>query len=159
MARLNRVFLIGNLTRDPEVRYLPSGVAVGELRLAVTDRFRNKSGELQESTCYVDVVVWSKDAENCEKYLAKGSPILVEGSLQLDEWKTREGENRHRLRVRAIRVQFLGSPRSAEGREAKSDGTATPSPSPSEESFRSRRTEGAPDGESLSADDEDTPPF
>ncbi|MDI6774926.1 MAG: single-stranded DNA-binding protein [Verrucomicrobiota bacterium] len=128
MASLNRVYLIGNLTRDPEVRYLPSGVAVGDLRLAVTEKFKNKAGELQESTCFVDVVVWSRDAENAEKYLSKGSPMLVEGALQLDEWKTKEGENRSRLRVRAIRIQFLGAPRSGEARDGK--GKAAPTAAP-----------------------------
>lgn len=112
MASLNKVLLIGNITKDPEVKYLPSGIAVGELRLAVTERFTGKDGEQKEQTCFVDVVVWARQAETCGEYLRKGSPIFVEGRLQLDQWKTKEGENRSKLRVRADRVQFLGKPSS-----------------------------------------------
>ena len=129
MASLNRVFLIGNLTRDPEIRYLPSGVAVGVLRLAVTEKFKNKAGELQETTLFIDVEVWNRDAENCEKYLAKGSSMMAEGSLRLDEWKTKEGDTRSKMKVRAQRIQFLGSPRSGEGREGKAKAAeAAPAP-------------------------------
>ncbi|MDA0991514.1 MAG: single-stranded DNA-binding protein [Verrucomicrobia bacterium] len=111
MASFNRVILMGNLTKDPEVRYLQSGTAVCDLRLAVTEKFKNKAGETVDSTCFVDVVVWARQAETCGEYLSKGSPILTEGRLQLDEWKTKEGETRSKLRVRADRVQFLGSPK------------------------------------------------
>ncbi len=117
MATMNHVFLIGNLTRDPEVRYLPSQVAVGDLRLAVNEKFRTRNGEETERVCYVDVTVWDKQAEVCQRYLSKGSPILVEGRLELDEWTSKEGEKRSKLRVRASRVQFLGSPRNAEFRD------------------------------------------
>ncbi len=110
MADLNRVYLVGNLTRDPEVRYLPSGTAVCEMALALNERYRNKAGEDVETTHYVDVVVWERQAENCGKYLTKGSPVLIEGSLQQDKWQTKEGENRSKLRVRASRVQFLSKP-------------------------------------------------
>ncbi|MDA0577688.1 MAG: single-stranded DNA-binding protein [Verrucomicrobia bacterium] len=111
MASLNKVFLLGNLTKDPEVRYIPSGTAVGEMRLAVTERYKTKEGKDAEQTCFVDIVVWGRQAETCGEYLKKGSPVMVEGRLQLDEWKSKEGENRSKLRVRADRVQFLGSPR------------------------------------------------
>lgn len=124
MASFNKVILIGNLTKDPEVRYIPSGTAVGDLRLAVTERFKGRDGQEQESTCFVDVVVWARQAETCGEYLRKGSPILVEGRLQLDEWKSKEGENRSKLRVRADRVQFLGSPRG--GTSFKDGGEAEP---------------------------------
>ena len=119
MASLNRVVLMGNLTKDPEVRYLPSGTAVCDMRMAMSESYKNKSGEQVESTCYVDVVAWARQAETCGEYLSKGSPVLVEGSLQLDEWKTKEGEARSKLRVRAARVQFLGSPRGQEFRDGE----------------------------------------
>jgi single-strand DNA-binding protein len=128
MASLNRVILAGNLTRDPEVRYLPSGMAVGDMSLAISESFKNKAGEQVESTCFVDIVVWGKQAETCEKYLSKGSPVLIDGSLQLDKWTTKEGENRSRLRVRAMRVQFLGAPRGGEAREGKSKGSVSAGP-------------------------------
>ncbi len=114
MASMNRVFLMGNLTRDPEVRYTPSGQAVADLGLAISEKYRNKAGEMEEKTCFVDVVVWARQAETCGEYLSKGSPILCEGSLQLDQWQTESGEKRSRLRVRAARIQFLSSPRRAE---------------------------------------------
>jgi len=111
MGAMNRVFLMGNLTRDPELRKTPSGTAVSDLGLAVNEKYRNKAGEIVESVCFADVVVWGQQAENCGQYLGKGSPVMVEGRLQLDQWKTDSGENRSRLRVRADRIQFLGKPR------------------------------------------------
>jgi len=110
MASYNRVLLIGNLTRNPEIRYTPSGTAVADLGLAVNESFKNKAGETVERTCFVDVVVWSRQAETAAEYLHKGSPVFVEGRLQLDQWESQEGEKRSKLRVRADRIQFLGSP-------------------------------------------------
>ena len=127
MASLNRVYLMGNLTKDPEIRYLPDGTAVGDLRLAVSETFRNRStGESVEQTCFVDIVVWRKQAETCGKYLSKGSPILVEGRLLFDEWEAQDGTRRNRLRVRASRVQFLGSPRNAEYRDTEAGSAKEP---------------------------------
>jgi single-strand DNA-binding protein len=114
MASLNHIFMVGNLTRDPEVRYTPSGSAVGELRLAST-RVYLVEGQKKEETCFIDVVVWGKQAEVCREYLSKGSPILVEGILQFDQWKSESGENRSKHRIRADRVQFLGRPRGGGG--------------------------------------------
>lgn len=127
MASYNRVILVGNLTRDPEVRYLPSGTAVAEMGLAVSESYRNKAGEQVENTCFVDIVVWSRQAETCGEYLKKGSPVLVEGRLQLDKWKSKEGEARSKLRVRADRVQFLSGPKgNAEFRETASRAESPP---------------------------------
>ena len=89
MASLNKVFLLGNLTRDPDLRYTPSGSAVCEFGLAVSRRSAN--GADQDEVCFVDIVVWSKQAENCKQYLAKGSPALIEGRLQFDQWEDRNG--------------------------------------------------------------------
>ncbi|MDD5263119.1 MAG: single-stranded DNA-binding protein [Methylacidiphilales bacterium] len=108
MASLNKVFLIGNLTRDPEIRHTPKGTAVGDLAMAMNMVYRGLDGTEKEEVCYVDVVVWGRQAETCKEYLSKGSPIFVEGRLQLDQWETQQGEKRSRLRVRAERVQFLG---------------------------------------------------
>ena len=110
MASYNRVLLMGNLTRNPEIRYTPSGTAVVDLGLAVNESFKNKAGETVEQTCFVDVVVWGRQAETSSEYLHKGSPVFIEGRLQLDQWESQEGEKRSKLRVRADRVQFLGSP-------------------------------------------------
>ena len=116
MAALNKVMLIGNLTREPEIRQTPKGATVGELGLAINQTHTTQDGQKREEVTYVDVVVWNKTAENCKQYLHKGSPLFVEGSLQLDQWETQQGEKRSRLRVRGERVQFLGSrPRSEDG--------------------------------------------
>lgn len=106
MANLNRVFLIGNLTRDPEIRYIPSGKAVADLNMAINRKYRTTSGEFKEETCYVGVVVWDRQAETAGEYLKKGSSIMVEGSLRYEQWET-NGEKKNRLRVNADRIQFL----------------------------------------------------
>jgi single-strand DNA-binding protein len=112
MASLNKVLLIGNLTQDPELRRIPSGTAVSTLRLAVSESFQSKGGERVERTVFLDVDVWDRQAETCAQYLSKGSPVFVEGRLQLDSWDDKEsGQKRTRLKVRADRVQFLSGPR------------------------------------------------
>ena len=109
MASFNKVIIVGNLTRDPEVKYLPSGMAVAELGVAINDSYKNKEGEMVERTVFVDVDVWGKQAETSSNYLSKGSPVLIEGKLQMDSWETKDGEKRNKMKVRADRVQFLPS--------------------------------------------------
>lgn len=109
MANLNKVFLIGNLTRDPELRYTPNGTAVANLGLAVNRRFKDSSGELKEEVCFLTVTVWDKQAEACCQYLQKGRPVFVEGVLQSRFWETNDGQKRSAIDVRAERVQFLGN--------------------------------------------------
>ena len=109
MMSLNRVLLIGNLTKDPELRYTPSGTPVANLRLAVNSMFKDQAGQRKEETCYVTIVVWSKQAELCNQYLKKGRPIFVEGRLIHRSWEA-EGKPRSTMEVRADRVQFLGGP-------------------------------------------------
>ena len=112
MASLNKVLLIGNLTQDPEVRRTPSGTAVSTLRLAVNESYQSKSGERVEKAIFLDVDVWDRQAETCQQYLSKGSPVCIEGRLQMDSWDDKEtGQKRTRLKVRAERVQFLSGPR------------------------------------------------
>jgi single-strand DNA-binding protein len=110
MANFNRVLLMGNLTKDPELRYTPQGTAVLNLRLAVNRKFRNKNQELKEETCFITAVVWDKQAETCNQYLHKGSNVFVEGRLQSRSWEDNAGQKRSVIEVRAERVQFLGSP-------------------------------------------------
>jgi single-strand DNA-binding protein len=107
MASLNKVLLMGNLTRDPEVRHTPKGTAVGDLAMAINMTYKAQDGTEKEEVCYVDVVVWGRQAETCRDYLTKGAPVFVEGRLQLDQWEGPEGEKKSRMRVRADRVQFL----------------------------------------------------
>lgn len=123
MPNLNRVFLAGNLTRDPEVRYTPSGKAVAELGMAINRRYKGSDGSNRDETCYVRIVVWGRQAETCGEYLSKGSPLLVEGRLQYDEWE-KDGQKFNRLRVVASRVQFLGSPKGGEFRDRQENGGA-----------------------------------
>ena len=109
MANYNKVLLMGNLTRDPELRYIPSGTAVVNLRLAVNRRYKDRSGEQKEETCFITVVVWDKQAELCNQYLQKGRPVFVEGKLQSRSFEDSSGNKRYVIDVRADRVQFLGS--------------------------------------------------
>ena len=106
-ASLNKVLLMGNLTRDPEVRYTPKGTAVGDLAIAVNDSYKAQDGTIKETVTYIDIEVWGRSAENCKQYLTKGRPIFVEGQLKLDQWE-QDGQKKSKLRVRADRVQFLG---------------------------------------------------
>jgi len=117
MANLNKVFLIGNLTRDPELRYTPGGTAVANLGIAVNRRFKDSSGELKEEVCFLTVTVWDKQAEACCQYLKKGRPVFVEGVLQSRFWETNDGQKRSAIDVRAERVQFLGNYGSAKDKE------------------------------------------
>ena len=110
MANLNKVLLMGNLTRDPEVRYTPKGTAVTELGIAVNRIYTGESGEKREEVTFVDVTVWGRTAENVGEYLRKGRPVFIEGRLQLDSWEDKQsGQKRNKLRVVADNVQFLGS--------------------------------------------------
>ncbi len=109
MVSLNRVLLIGNLTKDPELRYTPSGTPVANLRLAVNSTFKDQAGQRKEETCFVTIVVWSRQAEICQQYLKKGRSIFVEGRLLYRSWEA-EGKTRSTMEVRADRVQFLGGP-------------------------------------------------
>lgn len=108
MASYNRVILIGNLTRDPELRYTPSGTPVAEIGLAVNDRRKNANGEWVEETTFVDVTLWSRTAEVASEYLTKGAPVLVEGRLRLESWEGNDGQKRSKLRVVGERMQMLG---------------------------------------------------
>ena len=133
MVSLNRVLLIGNLTKDPELRYTPSGTPVGNLRLAVNSNFKGQDGQRKEETCYVTIVVWSKQAELCNQYLMKGRSVFIEGRLIYRSWEA-EGKTRSTMEVRADRVQFLGAPSGAPARGEEPDASTPraeePEPAP-----------------------------
>ncbi|MBL8819179.1 MAG: single-stranded DNA-binding protein [Planctomyces sp.] len=111
MASFNKVILVGNLTRDPEVRYTTGGTAVTELGLAVSRQWTDRgSNERKEETTFVDVTLWGRTAEIAGEYLAKGRPVLIEGRLQLDQWEDKEtGQKRSKLKVVGETLQLLGS--------------------------------------------------
>ena len=113
MASLNKVLLIGNLTRPPELRYTPNGTPVSDLRVAVNRSYSTQGGERRQETHFFTIVVWGKQAESCGEYLDKGSQVMVEGRLQTREWETKDGQKRNVVEVVAERVQFLGRPKSS----------------------------------------------
>jgi single-strand DNA-binding protein len=139
MAGFNKAILIGNLTRDPEIRYTNSGTAICDLGIAVNEKKKDK-----QDTLFVDVTVWDKQAENCCEYLSKGRPVMIEGRLKMDTWEDREtGKKRSRLGVVAQSVQFLGG---GERKESKNN------------YYQQREPEGGKQ-ESLYDNDESNVPF
>jgi single-strand DNA-binding protein len=123
MASYNKVLLMGNLTRDPEVKYTPKGTAIANLGLAVNRVYTTEGGEQKEEVTFIDIEVWGRQAETAGQYLSKGRPVFVEGRLKLDSWEDKEsGQKRNKLKVVAERVQFLGAPRG--GAEFKDEGPA-----------------------------------
>lgn len=123
MASFNKVILVGNLTRDPELRYTPKGTAIAKIGLAVNRVWTSETGDKKEEVTFVDVDVFGRTAENVAQYMRKGSPMLVEGRLRLDQWDDKQtGQKRSRLGVVGEVIQFLGSARGAEG-----GGSPTPS--------------------------------
>jgi len=116
MASFNKVILLGNLTRDPEVRYTPKGTAVTELGMAVNRVYTAENGEKREETTFVDVTLWGRTAEIAGEYLKKGRPVFIEGRLQLDTWDDKQsGQKRSKLKVVGEGLQLLGAPRGAGG--------------------------------------------
>ena len=138
MASFNKVILVGNLTRDPELRYTPKGTAIAKIGLAVNRVWTNEAGEKKEEVTFVDVDVFGRTAENVGQYMRKGRPILIEGRLRLDQWDDKQtGQKKSKLGVVAETVQFLGSSPGGEGGAAPaapraSRPAAAPSAPPSE---------------------------
>jgi single-strand DNA-binding protein len=113
MASFNRVILVGNLTRDPELRYIPSGTAVSDIGLAVNDRIK-RGDQWVEEPVFVDITLWGRTAEIANEYLSKGSPVLVEGRLKLDRWE-KDGQKHSKLKVIGERLQMLGAREAGRG--------------------------------------------
>ena len=166
MASYNRVMLIGNLTRDIELRHTPGGTAVTDMGMAVNDRRKNAQGEWVDEVTYVDVTLWGRTAEVAGEYLRKGSPVFIEGRLKLDSWEA-EGQKKYKLRVVGERLQLLGgrpddgsrgeSPKynNASNRSASRDEYDTSSVS--EELPAGRRRDAQPTGDGPGYDDSDIP--
>jgi len=129
MVSINRVVLVGNLTRDPELRHTPSGTAVCNLRLAVNTRRKDETGQWVDKPNYFDITVWGNQGERCAQYLSKGRPVGVDGRLEWREWETPEGNKRQAVDVVADTVQFLGGRGDGEGGSGgyiPADATPTP---------------------------------
>lgn len=158
MAYLNKVFLIGNLTRDPELRVTPKGTAICQFGLAVNRQFKDESGATRDETTFIDIEAWGKQGELVAKYLTKGSPAMVEGRLKLDQWEDKQsGQKRSKLKVVLDNVQFLstrgGATGGAAGQPASSDDVDQTSP---ERHAPSQRTS-APRPPAAGNIDEDVP--
>ena len=128
-ANINRVVLVGNLTRDPELRHTPGGTPVCSLRIAVNSRRRDESGQWVDKPNYFDITVWGNQGERCAQYLAKGRPVAIDGRLEWREWETPEGNKRQAVDVVADTVQFLGSRGDGDGGSGgyiPAEATATP---------------------------------
>lgn len=136
MASFNKVILIGNLTRDPELRYTPKGMAIAKIGLAVNRTWRNEAGESKEEVTFVDVDAFGRQAETLAQYMKKGSPLMIEGRLKLDQWDDKQsGQKRSKLGVVVEGFQFLGGNRSegasdAPRRSAPSSGSPSPAAAP-----------------------------
>lgn len=105
----NKITIVGNLGRDPELRYTPQGSAVCSFSIATNEKKRDKAGDLQDITTWFRVTLWNKQAENASKYLTKGSPVYIEGRLRIEEWTDRDGNNRYTLEVQGTDMQFISS--------------------------------------------------
>src|SRR3954451_19218638 len=115
-ANINRVVLVGNLTRDPEMKHLPSGTALCSLRIAVNTRRKDESGQWTDKTNYFDVSVWGAQGESCAQYLAKGRPVAIDGRLEWREWEATDGSGkRQAVEIVAANVQFLGGRNDGDG--------------------------------------------
>jgi len=154
MASYNKVILLGNLTRDPELRYTPKGQAVARLGLAVNRSYKLESGETREEVTFVDIDAWGKQAELISQYLRKGNPLFVEGRLKLDQWDDKtSGQKRSTLRVVMENFQFIGG-RAEGGSSSRGPSASAPPPSPSAPaSAPSQSAEAGPDGAPPEEDD------
>ncbi len=153
MAYLNKVFLIGNLTRDPELRVTPKGTAICQFGLAVNRQYRDESGATRDETAFIDIEAWGKQGELCSKYLQKGSPAFIEGRLRFDSWEDKQsGQKRNKLKVVLDNVQFLSR---GGGGGARSD--AEGGESPASRSVPPPRSAARTDGGDQPAADDDVP--
>ncbi|MDR0679298.1 MAG: single-stranded DNA-binding protein [Puniceicoccales bacterium] len=157
MATLNRVYLIGNLTRDPEVRTTPSGTCICRLGLAVTRQFRNADGSSREEVLFIEVDSFGRQAETIARYMTKGRPILIEGRLRLDQWESQNGEKRSRVMVVAENFQFLTAPNRQQEGEGQSYGRDDGGRRPQQQRKGDRPPSRAEDGEIEEEGDEEIP--
>jgi single-strand DNA-binding protein len=127
MASVNKVIIIGNLGRDPEMRYMPSGDAIANLRIATAEKYKDRNGEMQESTEWHSVAFFGKTAEICGQYLKKGSQIYVEGSLRTRKWQDKDGNDRYTTEIRGDRMQMLGGRTGGSGTGGMADYDSAPS--------------------------------
>lgn len=138
----NKVILVGNLGRDPELRYTPQGTPVCSFTLATNEKRKDRAGEMQDSTTWFRVTLWGRQAETASQYLTKGRPVYIEGRLRLEEWTDRDGKQRYTLEVHATDMQFIGGGRAEDAATAAAGGAT-----------RSAQTDQHPTEPELSDDD------
>lgn len=156
MANLNKVMLIGNLTRDPELRYTPKGTAVADIALAINRVWNNEQGQKQEETTFVDITLWGRQAELAQQYLTKGRGAYVEGRLQMDTWDDKQtGQKRSKLKVVAESLQFLPDAKGGSGGHIPQGGNQSSSRPPQQQ----QRPQGASAAPPEDYSDEDDIPF
>jgi len=155
MASLNRVFLMGNLTRDPELRYTPSGTPVCEFGLAVNRTYTGRDGEQREDTCFVDVTMWQRRGVVISEYLKKGDPIFIEGRLKYDTWESPDGR-RSKLGVTATNFQFIGRA-SGQGGEGRSRSGSQRSERPAQPRQQTQQQPEESPGEGFDVSDDEIP--
>ncbi|MDE0826282.1 MAG: single-stranded DNA-binding protein [Akkermansiaceae bacterium] len=152
MANLNKVMLIGNVVADLELRYTPKGTAVTDLRMAVNRQWNNDQGTRQEETTFLDVTLWSRQAELAAQYLSKGRPVYIEGRLQMESWEDKtSGQKRSRLKIVGENMQFLGSAGGGGGERPQQQSA------PQEQSRPQGGSPAAPAADAPAADDDDIP--
>ncbi len=157
MASVNKVILVGNCTRDPEVRYTPKGTAVTDLGLAMNRHYSSDGGEKREETTFVDVTLWGRQAEVAGEYLKKGRPVYIEGRLQMDSWDDKNsGQKRTKLKVVGEQMQLLGGREGGGGGGSSQQGNTADSASPQQEQQGGGDNDGA---QFTSGDDDDDIPF
>ena len=144
----NKIIIVGNLGRDPELRYTPQGVAVCNFSMATNEKKRDKSGEMQDVTTWFRVTLWRNQAENAAKYLTKGSPVYIEGRLGVEEWTDRDGNNRHTLEVQGTEMHFLsGGPRANDEYSGGAPSATAEFAGPADRSTAGTATAPAPSGD------------
>ena len=154
MANYNKVILIGNLTRDPQLRYTPSQAAVCDFGVAVNRQWTGQDGQKREEVCFVDCTAWARQAETIQKYLSKGRPVFIEGRLTYRQWDGPDGKKRSKLEVTVERFQFLGGPRSGGG-----GGGGAPSQDTARQQTAGQEEQKPPDYDFNQDVDDDTIPF
>jgi single-strand DNA-binding protein len=146
----NKIIIVGNLGKEPELRYTPQGTAVCSFSVATNEKKKDKAGELQDVTTWFRVTLWNRQAENASKYLSKGSPVYIEGRLRVEEWTDRDGNNRYTLEVQGSDMQFLGGGRGSDD---------VPHDAPSEGDFAAPESAPAPRTAAAGSSSDDDIPF
>ena len=160
MANFNRVILMGNLTRDPQLRYTPSQMAVCDIGIAVNRRWTSQDGQKREEVTFVNCTAWGRQAETIQKYLAKGQPIFIEGRLTFSQWDGKDGQKRSKLEVTIERFQFVGAPRGGSAPSAPAAPAASAAPADTQRQQTSgQEPQNAPDYDFNQDVDDDTIPF